>query len=75
MPIKFFRFPGPGGGGVLEFFWEGGDGSANFIFAGVGIFPTKTFRHRFSAFRAKGGFLLRDRHRARFAQNTQIVSH
>ena len=29
-------------GGVLGFFRKGGGGSANFIFMGVGIFPTLT---------------------------------
>ena len=38
MPIKFLLL---GGGGVLlGFVLEGGGGSANFIFMGVGIFPT-----------------------------------
>ena len=36
MPIEFLFL----GGGVLGFFRRGGGGSANFIFMGVGIFPT-----------------------------------
>ena len=37
MPIKFLVL---GGGGFVGFL-EGGGGSANFIFMGVRIFPTK----------------------------------
>ena len=37
MPIKLLLL----GGGVLLFLRKGGNGSANFIFMGVGIFPTK----------------------------------
>ena len=52
MPIKFLLF----GGGVVVFL-EGGGGSANFIFMGVGIFPNFCkLGSQLEGFLIRGGF-------------------